>query len=199
MLEKMFSFSGRLERLPYLGYALLSSIIGAIAIFAAAFLGGLVSAGGGKAAVVAGVTLAAVLAALPMIWSSFALTAKRLRDAGFPPSIVMPAMVAFALFDSLVLSRHLGVAAHHGSVHGSIAGAVANLVYAAVLLFWPSTASVSDASTTSSGELFRFDDPEAPAAAFRGSSQPVAVSISTAPAFASPSGPGTAFGRRRRV
>lgn len=80
--QALFSFRGRLGRLPYLGYMLLAVAVGS-SLAAAFALGAMyLHSQRGAMGIVIGLALLGALCILPMIWSAWAITAKRLHDMG---------------------------------------------------------------------------------------------------------------------
>lgn len=144
MLGKLFSFRGRMGRLAYLGWIVVAAILGSVFVTVLILAGVLGGAANGVGVAVAGGAVAALVGMLPLLWSCCALAAKRLRDAGFAPLLVLPAVTAFSLFDALVLSRHIGTVGLSGVVHNSPVGFGVNAVLGFVLLLWPSAGDAPD-------------------------------------------------------
>jgi uncharacterized membrane protein YhaH (DUF805 family) len=134
VLAKLFSFHGRLTRLEFLGWSFGATFIfiGAAVLFIV--LG--VSDGRMNAAVTGLIAILALVVAA--VWSGLALQVKRVRDMGFSPLLVIGGLIAFEVFDTMVLRHvvHLSLfplAGYHTAV-----GELAQLAFIGVLLFWPS-------------------------------------------------------------
>ena len=141
MLGTFFSFRGRIGRLAYFGSVLAAGLIAGVGfaiLIVMGFSAGLAKGTGGAIVGTSVAVLIGFLGLIPFTWASLALAAKRLRDAGFPPLVVIPAMIAFSLFDVLVLSRHSAGHVFGGFHLNSPVGLMVNLAYGLVLLFWPS-------------------------------------------------------------
>jgi uncharacterized membrane protein YhaH (DUF805 family) len=140
-LGAMFSFRGRINRLQYFAgnFALclalaLAATLMFVNIAAGARSGGLGSIGLGLVLELAFL--------LTWYWTVLSLQARRLRDMGWSPSIVMPAWFALALVDRLIAG---GAASGRGlmmqiamAVVGTPVGGLINLALGLCLLFWPS-------------------------------------------------------------
>lgn len=134
MLGTFFGFGGRLGRLQYLGYATLLGVgfwmlVGLSLLTALTSLSG---SGGGKGGGLGAMLLPLVILVPLFGWSSLALQAKRIRDIGWNPAVVIPAwmvVTTVALFATLL-------AGATGKGHPSLLGMV-NLPMTAVLLLWP--------------------------------------------------------------
>jgi uncharacterized membrane protein YhaH (DUF805 family) len=136
VFEKLFSFKGRLGRLAFLGWTIAS--IGILALATVVFV---------VAGVVGGQTLhvraapqltglmVGLLMTIPYFWVAFALHAKRIRDIGCSPLIVIGALIAFNLIDMTLLTRFMQSV--QPFVHQTMIGGLVNLAYFGALLFWP--------------------------------------------------------------
>jgi hypothetical protein len=69
-------------------------------------------------------------------WMSFALQAKRIRDIGLSPLMVIVGLMLFSMFDAAVLSRIIHFKLWSLGPNTGIGGLV-NLAYLGMLLFWP--------------------------------------------------------------
>ena len=135
MLGAVFSFRGRIGRLQYFA-GLVGLFVAVIlaAVFAVFSLGSLEAVKADPSRALPALLI--VLAAVPLwIWISLSLQARRLRDMGFNPLIVIPALIAFSALDQV-----LGAAIYGGGVmamqHTPLEPLV-NLAYSCCLLFWP--------------------------------------------------------------
>ncbi|GEP01284.1 DUF805 domain-containing protein [Methylobacterium haplocladii] len=138
MLGQLFGFRDRLGRLAYFGWICGGGLLWAFGVFL--LVGGAfaTSLANGSIGALVGASLTLLLSLIPLVWMGLALATKRLRDAGIPPLLVVPAVAAFSVFDVLVLSRQTGGQPLAGFVHNSPVGLCVNLAYGLVLLFWPS-------------------------------------------------------------
>jgi uncharacterized membrane protein YhaH (DUF805 family) len=135
MLDAIFSFSGRLNRIQYflgllgLGVALFVTIM-------------LFFAFGGLSAVMGGAPKLGALAlfALPVgavwIWISLSLQARRIRDIGWNPLLVIGCWFAVGVLDRVVAlaAPALAMPPLHQT---TLLGGLINLAFAGALLFWP--------------------------------------------------------------
>lgn len=116
-----------------------------VALATLGFVAGLAKGSGDT---LVGTGLFVAIGVIPMLWTSTALTTKRLRDAGFPPRLVLPAMSAFSAYEAMVLAPQTG---EHSLLAGIIdshpAGLAAKGVFALVLLFWPSVGVRGDGNS----------------------------------------------------
>jgi uncharacterized membrane protein YhaH (DUF805 family) len=142
MLDAIFSFRGRLNRLQYfLGLLGLGGAVFVVIMLFFAF--------GGLSVVVGGVSKLGMLAlaALPVlaawIWITLSLQARRIRDIGWSPLLVIGCWFAVGILDRLVAhaSPGLSMAPLHQS---TLLGGLINLAFAGVLLFWPGGADEDD-------------------------------------------------------
>ncbi len=139
MLSAMFSFEGRLKRLPYLGWSLVSGIV--LGIFAVVvgviivFSMGRSLHGMSPGQLVFRPELLVPLGLLLIVvlWVHFALSAKRLRDIGLSPLVYLSSVTAFFLIDRLVLSILIG--GRFGEA--TLVGDVVSLIWSLFLLLMP--------------------------------------------------------------
>jgi uncharacterized membrane protein YhaH (DUF805 family) len=133
VLAKLFSFHGRLTRLEFLGWSFGATFIfiGAAVLFIV--LG--VSDGRMNAAVTGLIAILALVVAA--VWSGLALQVKRVRDMGLSPLLVIGGLMAFEVFDTLVLRHVVHLSFLPGGLHTAV-GELAQLAFIGVLLFWPS-------------------------------------------------------------
>jgi uncharacterized membrane protein YhaH (DUF805 family) len=130
LLEKLFSFRGRLARLEFLGWSLAAGVL--LVVMAMVLVtAGIYSSSPGLAAIVIGLVMAVVY-----FWMSFALQAKRIRDIGLSPLMVIVGLMLFSMFDAAVLSRIIHFKLWSLGPNTGIGGLV-NLAYLGMLLFWP--------------------------------------------------------------
>jgi len=128
MLSAIFSFRGRLGRLQYFGgsAALVGSVF-VVVLVAVLSVGSLENLKEHPQSAAAPLIL--FLLALPAwIWVSLSLQARRIRDIGFDPLIVIP-----AFFVLTMLVQGLGAAVPSLRIVGSLI----SLAYDGCLLFWP--------------------------------------------------------------
>ena len=139
MLAKLFSFHGRMTRLEYLGWTIVSLVIVAI-ITAVLMFAGLMAAIGlhaGKGQAFAAGLVVGVPMLVIAVWSGFAITAKRVRDMGLSPLLVIGALIVFDIIDLLVLKRLTPVRFYWPLAEHTMAGGIVNIAYLAALLLWP--------------------------------------------------------------
>jgi uncharacterized membrane protein YhaH (DUF805 family) len=135
MLDKLFSFRGRLARLEFLGWSLAAGVIFVVLVVAlvGVVTGEMLSARSNPGF---GVVVVAIGIGIFYFWCGFALQAKRIRDIGLSPLMVIVGLFLFDFFDALVLSRIFHFKLWPHSPNTGIAGLV-NLAYIGMLLFWP--------------------------------------------------------------
>ena len=139
MLAKLFSFRGRLTRLEFLGWsvaAILLLVVTAVVLVAASVVGAKdlrAGAGAGVLGLIIGLGMA-----VAYIWCGLALAAKRIRDIGWSPLIVITSLILFEIVDIVMLTRLIPVRYLWPLDQHTIVGGVVNLAYFGALLFWPS-------------------------------------------------------------
>ncbi len=135
MLEAVFSFRGRINRVRYfLANLALGMAIVTLAVVAIISLGGLAHAARPTAALLP-VGLLLLVAAPVSMWISFSLQARRFRDIGWDPVLMIPGWLGVMFIDALVAR---GVPALSlGLVHQTLFGVLANLAMLCILWFWP--------------------------------------------------------------
>jgi uncharacterized membrane protein YhaH (DUF805 family) len=197
MVSLLFGFGGRIGRLEYFLLSCALVIIATLLFFM--IVSGLAphdampAGAASREAMVRPVLIAVVVIAPIIIWFSLALQAKRLRDMGWNPAIVIPAWFAIMLFDKLVANAVPSLAIGHGTGSSTLFGGLFNLAICLCLLFWPS--APGGAGATFDPRIFgeNWSDPDSaghprPQAAPRPIAPPVTA------AAAAPPRPG--FGRR---
>lgn len=138
MFEAVFSFRGRLNRLQYLAS---SMALGAVVTIAVVIIG--VSAfaqfhgsgGPPSLASLGPILLIALLLVPPFFWVSFSLQARRFRDIGWNPVLVIPLWLGVLVIDQLLATAVPAISLP--LVHRTIVGVVFNLAMGGSLLFWP--------------------------------------------------------------
>jgi uncharacterized membrane protein YhaH (DUF805 family) len=143
MLEAVFSFRGRINRLQYF----LSCVAFGMALIVFAVLAvGLVAAHGGLQGAITAtpglalIGLLAVLLAPVFLWVSYSLQARRFRDIGWEPLYVIPGWIAIDIVDRL-LAKGLPSLAIGSSHDVTPIGGLVNLALVCALLFWPGAAN----------------------------------------------------------
>jgi uncharacterized membrane protein YhaH (DUF805 family) len=134
MLDKLFSFRGRLNRVEFFCWSLAAGVIFivmAVVLVVAGVYSLNTRSSPGLSALVIGVAMA-----IAYFWCGFALQAKRIRDIGLSPVMVIVGLMLFSMFDAAVLSRIFHFKLWSFSPNTGIAGLV-NLAYIGMLLFWP--------------------------------------------------------------
>ena len=188
MLETVFSFSGRINRLQY--FASIVALTAALFVPVLVIGLGLLAHGGVGArpplATLALMGLFFLIAIPPFLWVSFSLQARRFRDIGWNPLYVIPGWLVFQVLDRVI--AQFVPALSVGPLHAQTwIGLLVSLGLAGALLFWPGRAE---------------DDDDAPATGtswMRPSTPPPAAPATTATYTPAPS-PAAAstprFGRR---
>jgi len=134
MLEAVFGFGGRVNRLQYFA--------GVLALCAALVLPMLMIVGfvaGAHGAVGSGllVTSLVLLLAIPAaIWVSLSLQARRIRDIGWNPLYVLPPLLLIGVADRLV-AQAIPALSIGPRYHQTAVGLLISLAAAGCLLFWP--------------------------------------------------------------
>lgn len=135
MLESMFSFQGRLNRLQYfLRVLLLTAIIVVPGIFLAfqVALDGL-----GKSLSSFGLWGLLILIMIPaLLWLSFAFQARRFRDIGLNPLYTILGWIGVMIVDAFLARAVPSLSLSH-FVHQTILGLAINFGLGGALLFWP--------------------------------------------------------------
>jgi uncharacterized membrane protein YhaH (DUF805 family) len=137
VLDKLFSFRGRLSRLQFLGWTIALAVIftvGTVVLVTTGVVSGqMLHARSSPGAI----GLAAGLAMLILyLWSGLALQVKRIRDIGLSPLLVIVGLMIFSFIDGLILSRYLHFRLWPFQHQATISGLV-NLAFMGMLLFWP--------------------------------------------------------------
>jgi uncharacterized membrane protein YhaH (DUF805 family) len=137
MLGFIFGFNIRIGRLHYfLATIVLAVLMTAISFAIASYVFAQLPRGT-KPTESNLLTWPVIAAALFFMWVTFNLQAMRIRDIGWDPVCVIPAWITVVIIDSLVAHRvpTWAIGRDH---HGTIVGGITNLVFLAVLMFWPS-------------------------------------------------------------
>lgn len=184
MLEALFSFRGRINRLQYfLGSIGLGAALMVVLVGAGMALGGSGSVSGLGGSVLA-VLVVIVFTLPPYFWVAFSLQTRRFRDMGWNPVFVIPGWIGVDMFGGLGM-------AHPPLV--SIGVLLVNLAMGGCLLFWPGKA----AGDWMAEEWTALNRPPPEPTAGWGPQAPVrAAPAAYYPATTSAGAPG-AFGRRR--
>jgi uncharacterized membrane protein YhaH (DUF805 family) len=147
MLGAVFSFRGRLNRLQYFGglCGLTAAVVVAVVI-AVLSVGSLANIEQHPAVLLPALLIA--LLVLPIwIWVGLSLEARRIRDIGLNPVIVIPGVIVFGMLDQGLASAFPALSAGP-NLHQTYIGAVVNLGYAACLFFWPGNSDVGPPVTS---------------------------------------------------
>jgi uncharacterized membrane protein YhaH (DUF805 family) len=143
MLTALFSFRGRLSRLAYLGWSCaamaLTAAIGVAFILLGAMSAHRFSASGRGPAALG--TLMAATMTIAAGWSGLALAARRIRDAGYEPLVVIAIFLGLAALDSLVITRLTDIRFFRPFDNQTPFGGILCTTYFLLLTLWP---SVSD-------------------------------------------------------
>ncbi|HEX4197762.1 MAG TPA: DUF805 domain-containing protein [Caulobacteraceae bacterium] len=138
MLEAVFSFRGRLNRLQYfLGNVGLFVGVIVLVIVGAVTVGAQLRASGGapSLATLGPIALLALILVPPLFWISFSLQARRFRDIGWDPVLMVPGWIGVLVIDELVAKGVPALSLSHGQ--HTLFGVLFNLAMAGCLLFWP--------------------------------------------------------------
>ena len=132
MLGTFFGFGGRIGRLQYFGFSMVLGI--AMTVIAMVSFASAIGHSAGKGTSAAGVasSFLPLLILVPLfLWSSLALQAKRIRDIGWNPAVIIPVW--------MVVSTGAGLTGIFGGKGSGIAalGGLINLCMSGVLLLWP--------------------------------------------------------------
>ncbi|HEY2658881.1 MAG TPA: DUF805 domain-containing protein [Caulobacteraceae bacterium] len=186
MLEAVFSFQGRLNRLQYfLGCLALGMAIGVMAVV---LILGFVHSADPEALKQALLPLVLfVLVGLPLFfWISFSLQARRIRDIGWNPLYVIPGWILVGVVDFMLAKAIPALAI--GKLHNqTVLGGLINLALSCALLFWPGRAE-DDGFSLHDDEAWSQPDEPSPVMT------PAPVHSAPAAYGARPAGAG--FGRR---
>jgi uncharacterized membrane protein YhaH (DUF805 family) len=141
MLETVFSFRGRINRLQYFASVV---ALGAALIVPVLVIGlGLLAHGGVGAkpplATLALMGLFFLLSIPPFLWVSFSLQARRFRDIGWNPLYVIPGWMVFQVFDR-VLAQFVPALSIGPLHYQTWIGLLVSLTLGGALLFWPGRA-----------------------------------------------------------
>jgi uncharacterized membrane protein YhaH (DUF805 family) len=141
MLETVFSFRGRINRLQYFAGAVALTAALIVPVLVIGF--GLFAHGGVGArpplATLALLGLFVLIAIPPFLWVSFSLQARRFRDIGWNPLYVIPGWIAFQVLDRVI--AQFVPALSVGPLHAQTwIGMLVSLGLAGALLFWPGRA-----------------------------------------------------------
>ena len=143
MLDAVFSFRGRINRIQYflggLGLAFTVTVIAVVAIV------GLVGARGvaGIMQAMLPLALVALVVGPVYLWVAFSLQARRFRDMGWNPLYVIPGWIV-----AEVAVRIATFGAASLMMDGLVVTMVINLFMSACLLFWPGQADAGSTPPT---------------------------------------------------
>ena len=191
MLGAVFGFGGRLNRLQFffaslgLGLAVIVLLVPMVFVLVLHRAGGF-SPGVGVA------LLLGVLAILVALWTSLSLQARRIRDIGWNPLLVIPGDIALQVADQLVARAmpHLALGPHRTE---TLVGALVNLGLALCLLFWPGQGGPAQSAPPATSAKA----PKPPKAGKAEPSSAAAPIVAARPAANwAIEGPRTTFGRR---
>src|SRR5579872_4579393 len=132
MLEVFFSFRGRIGRLSYfLRSLVLGGVLGVMLVASVVpiVMGGYPPRPGAAM----GLIVLCALLLVPALWSSFSLQARRFRDIGLDPVVVIPTWIAIQFVDALVATFTPSVSV--GFAHHTVVGLLVNLAASLGLLF----------------------------------------------------------------
>jgi hypothetical protein len=126
-----------MNRLAFIGWQVLSLVL----LFAS-----LVGLGIGVRALDIGLSLATELVfgaivlvlVIAAVWTTYALQAKRIRDAGLPPLMVIVAVMLISIVDEVVLTHLTEMRFPVPFHHNTPIGGVIAVAYLAMLMLWPS-------------------------------------------------------------
>jgi uncharacterized membrane protein YhaH (DUF805 family) len=167
MLTGIFSFRGRINRLQYwLGSMGMGFFVALVLLTPLVMAGASASHGGGAAGALAGLGLMALLAVPTLViacWVGLSLQARRIRDIGLDPVIVMPLWILIGVADKLLTPGFPHLTAVQLATP-SVAAIVINLIGGAALCFWPGRGD----GPRDLGGGFDLPDPDAP----RGGARP---------------------------
>jgi uncharacterized membrane protein YhaH (DUF805 family) len=138
MFEAVFSFRGRLNRLQYLASSMALGAVITIAVVivgVTAFAQFHASGGQPNLAGLGPILLIALLLLPPFFWVSFSLQARRFRDIGWNPVLMIPLWLGVLVVDELVAIAAPAVSLP--VVHHTVIGVLFNLAMGGSLLFWP--------------------------------------------------------------
>lgn len=186
MIEALFMFGGRINRLQYFLASLVTHLVGGGILVL-----GVVSMGRGGAGAVIAILATAGLA---MLWMSLSLQAARIRDIGLNPLLVLMA------FAAIYTMTHIGKEMTKGTEIGTLLAGLAFVLQALFgffLLFTPGHAARPGDPPAPGDETIRVDR----RAAMIRSDEGTAARPSTRPSHQSPTrasqaAPRTSFGRR---
>lgn len=135
MLQRLFSFQGRMGRLEFLGWFLILIVTTLVnLVISAVLVVRLLSTSSTDSWLV---LLGDLLLFLLCFWSSLAIQSKRIRDIGWLPVLVIPALFAFGILDAMVLTRLMPGLALPRLAHQSVLGVLVSVAYLGALLLWP--------------------------------------------------------------
>jgi uncharacterized membrane protein YhaH (DUF805 family) len=139
MFDAVFSFRGRINRLQYFlsVLALTTVTVFLLVVLAVSYLKS--GAPQNLVASLGPMILLLLVTAPAFLWISFALQARRFRDIGWSPVIVIPAWITADVFDLLMAKAVPSLAI--GKLHQQTPfGLLVGLVLTCALLFWPGKA-----------------------------------------------------------
>lgn len=154
MLAAIFSFRGRVNRLQYF-FGGTGVGVFVIVLFAALLIGKSPQEMAGVAPLI---VLLIIPVALGSTWISLSLQARRFRDIGWDPVLVMPLWFVALIVDKAFLPGfpHLSAVQMAGP---SMFGILLNLALSCALLFWPGNGGGSS-SARIEAIAREFDDPD---------------------------------------
>jgi uncharacterized membrane protein YhaH (DUF805 family) len=140
MIDALFGFQGRLARLAFLGWNLAGMAL--VAVMAVAFLvlgaglSGLLSGLHGAPAILGAIT--GLSCGVAGIWTTLALTTKRIRDVGLAPWPLIIGATAILMVDYYSLTRLTEVRFFAPFAKYTPLGGLFAVAWIAFLICWPS-------------------------------------------------------------
>ena len=141
MFEALFSFSGRMGRIAYIGWGFFAVLV--LCLVGGGVLGfGMAAAVHGSALSIGIIVGAGLL--IVALWASLATATKRVRDMGFPPVLWIVGIFVLTLADHLLLTRYIGARFFWPfDLYTPIGGFISTVAFA-MLLLWPPADEVQE-------------------------------------------------------
>jgi len=134
MLDTVFGFGGRINRLQY--FAGVLALVTALVLPMLMIIGLVVANRGAAGSGLLLMGLLLLLAIPAVIWVGLSLQARRFRDIGWNPLYVIPPLILIGIADRLV-AQAVPALSIGPRYHQTAVGLLVSLATAGCLLFWP--------------------------------------------------------------
>jgi uncharacterized membrane protein YhaH (DUF805 family) len=162
MLTGIFSFRGRINRLQYWLGSLGMGVFVAVVCLAPLMMGGGLRSGSDIGAQLGLMALLAIPTLVIVLWVGLSMQARRIRDIGLDPVIVMPIWILIGIADKVLKPGFPHLSAIQLATPSTLVVLI-NLIGGAALCFWPGRGDTAqDIAAT-----FDLPEPDGPPGGYR--------------------------------